>query len=40
LRKRDMMVIVVAKRQSGGEAQQREARVLWVPVDAAGDIPA
>jgi Asp-tRNA(Asn)/Glu-tRNA(Gln) amidotransferase A subunit family amidase len=40
LRKRDIMVIVVAKRQLGGEAPQREARVLWVPVDAAGEVSA
>ncbi|KAH6877667.1 amidase signature domain-containing protein [Alternaria rosae] len=33
LQKRDIMVIVVVKRQLNGEGLQREARVLWVPVD-------
>ncbi|KAI4669922.1 uncharacterized protein J4E79_000202 [Alternaria viburni] len=40
LPKRDIMVIVVVKRQLDGEGLQREARVLWVPVDELGEASA
>jgi hypothetical protein len=38
LAKRDVMVIVVVKRQRSLEETKREASVLWVPIEKAGEV--
>jgi hypothetical protein len=38
LAKREIMVIVVVKRQVSLEETKREARALWVPIEKAGEV--